>query len=57
MITKKKTQISAFVNYDLPQKIQVMQAKRNAERIEQGKDKLTMSDIINEALIKYFKSN
>ena len=55
MINKKKTQISGFVDSDLPHKIQIIQAKRNAQRLEQGKDKLTMSDIINEAIISLIK--
>jgi hypothetical protein len=55
MITKKKTQISGFVNFDIPQKIQIIQAKRNAKLLEQGKTKLTMSDIINEAILALIK--
>jgi hypothetical protein len=55
MITKKKTQISGFVNFDIPQKIQIIQSKRNAVLLEQGKTKLTMSDIINEACMALIK--
>ena len=55
MITKKKTQISGFVNFDVPHKIQIIQFKRNAKLLEQGKDKLTMSDILNEACMALIK--
>jgi hypothetical protein len=55
MTIKKKTQISGFVNFDIPQKIQIIQSKRNAKLLEQGKDKLTMSDIINEAILALIK--
>ena len=55
MIPKKKVQISGHVDFDIPQKIQIIQARRNAVLIAEGKPYLKMEDLYNEALIALIK--
>jgi hypothetical protein len=56
MITKKKTQISGYVDFDVPHKIQIIQNERNAKLLREGKQRLRMDDLYNEAIIKFLKS-